>query len=214
MTRLVVPAALLLAFPAAAAAQPFRPQIQQSGFGGGFQPTARPTPLPALPSAPRYAGGFLGGFVQPGYTGPGFPFSGVWGGGYGWGGWGGWLPFYTYPAPLYVSPFEPPNNALPARPLVGRPEPTITLANEFPATLTLELPAAAEVWVGGKKADGAAAAEWTLTSPTLKAGESHKFEVRARWSSGGKTYEAERTVEVASGNRSRVLVVAGTPVKE
>lgn len=224
MSRLVVPAALLLAFPAAAPAQFFQPRIQQSGFGGGFQPIPQMSPVPVplapvmVPSAPRYTGGFLGGFITPGYTGPGFPFSGIWGGYGGWYGygWGGGYPYYGYSGyqSPYASPFQPPVVGDGPAELPPSSGPTIALANEFPATLTMEFPAAAEVWVNGKKAEGSAATEWTLTSPVMKSGESFKFEVKARWAAGGKTYEAERSVSVASGNRSRVLVIAGTQVKE
>ncbi len=105
-----------------------------------------------------------------------------------------------------VSPFAPPAAVQPRRTQVAP-------SNEFPATLVLQLPAAAEVWRDGKKVEGKAAEEWTLTSSVLKAGEQHTFDVKARWSSGGKTYEAKRSVPVTSGNRSRLLVVSGDEVR-
>lgn len=205
MVRLALPAALLLVLPNAATAQvlQMQPTVPPSGFGVRPFPPGRPLP-PAVLVPPVFGGGIFGGFIPPGYTGRGFPFSGV------WGGYGGWFPYYPYavpvPAPVVVVP--------PAPAMPERTEPTIVLANEFPATLTVEFPAAAEVWVNGTRAEGAAATEWTLKSPVLKAGGSYTFEVKARWTAGGKTYEAERSVQVAGGNRSRVLVVAGTPVKE
>jgi uncharacterized protein (TIGR03000 family) len=79
--------------------------------------------------------------------------------------------------------------------------------------LVVQFPAAAEVWVGGTKADGGPATEWTLTSPALKPGESHTFEVKARWKVGGKTFEATRSVAVTAGERNRAVVVSGTAVK-
>ncbi|QJW95502.1 hypothetical protein [Frigoriglobus tundricola] len=89
-----------------------------------------------------------------------------------------------------------------------------TLSGEASATLVVQLPAAAEIWVGGKKVNGDPAAEWTLTSPTLKVGEAHTFEVKGRWKAGGKTFETSRSVTVAAGLRSRTTVISGTAVKE
>lgn len=94
----------------------------------------------------------------------------------------------------------------------GGPVSSVVPIKDLPATLTLQFPNAAEVWVNGKKVDGAAAVERVLTSPTLKDGEEYKFEVKARWQSGGKTYEATRTVTLGAGARSRLLIVSGGEV--
>jgi len=181
--------------------------------------------LPGLASAQRAMSakhtGMNGGFFYPGQTGPtvpgpGFPFSGAWSGfnrypshgigGFGFGGFGfggGSYPVPVFvPVPVPVGPPEPP------------PQPTLVLANEFPAVLTLEFPAVAEVWVNGQQGIGEPAAEWTLTSPVLKAGGEYTFAVKARWKAGGRTFEYERSVTVAGGQRSRSLVVAGTAVKD
>lgn len=83
---------------------------------------------------------------------------------------------------------------------------------EYPATLALQFTHAAEVWVNGRKLAGDAADEWTVRSPALRPGDSHTFDVKARWKSGGKTYEATRTVTVSAGDRSRLIVVSGTEV--
>jgi uncharacterized protein (TIGR03000 family) len=80
------------------------------------------------------------------------------------------------------------------------------------ATLVVQFPAAAELWVGGQKRDGTDA-EWTLTTPVLKAGNSHTFEVRGRWKAGGKSYETTRSVTVNAGDRNRVIVVSGTEAR-
>lgn len=90
--------------------------------------------------------------------------------------------------------------------------PAAVPTREFPATLTLQFTHAAEVWVNGKKLDGEAAEERTVTSPALKVGEAHTFQIKARWTSGGKTYEATRTVTLSGGDRSRLIVVSGTEV--
>jgi len=78
----------------------------------------------------------------------------------------------------------------------------------------MEFPAIAEVWVNGVKGEGPATKEWTLSSPVLKIGKEYTFKVKARWTLNGKTYEYERSVDVASGNRSRAQVIAGVEVKE
>jgi uncharacterized protein (TIGR03000 family) len=89
----------------------------------------------------------------------------------------------------------------------------VATPSETTATLVVQFPAAAEVWVDGKKAEGNSAAEWTLTSPVLLPGEAHTFDVKARWRVGGKTFETERLVTVPGGERSRSIVVSGTEVK-
>jgi uncharacterized protein (TIGR03000 family) len=94
----------------------------------------------------------------------------------------------------------------------SRPE--VVLANEFPATLTLQVPAAAEVWLAGKKVSSEKAAEQVLTSPFLKAGEKYTFDVKARWTQKGKTFEAKRSVTVNPGDRSRLSVISGDEVRE
>jgi uncharacterized protein (TIGR03000 family) len=88
----------------------------------------------------------------------------------------------------------------------------IALANEFPATLIVQFPAAADVWFNGEKAAGAGE-EHTLISRALKPGERFTFDVKGRWTAGGKTYESKRTVTLGSGDRSRLLVVSGDEVK-
>jgi len=112
------------------------------------------------------------------------------------------------PGPAAVAPAAP----LIVDPLV-RPD-VVNLANEFPATLTLQFPASAEVWLDGKKLTGSAAEERVLTSPVLRAGEKYTFLVKARWEKGGKTYEAKRAVALAAGDRSRLSIISGDEVRE
>jgi len=81
------------------------------------------------------------------------------------------------------------------------------------AMLSIEFPAAAEVWQNGKKIAGLSR-EWLLTSPTIEGDTAYLFDVRARWKVGGKTYETERSVPVFSGSRSRALVVGGRMIQE
>ena len=96
----------------------------------------------------------------------------------------------------------------------GLPRPATTvLTKEFPATLTVQFPGAAEVWLDGKKVEGAAAQERVLTSPTLRAGDTYTFDIKARWTKGGKTYEATRKATLTSGDRSRLLILAGNEVR-
>ena len=116
---------------------------------------------------------------------------------------GGYLP-YGY------APLAPPPQAPAPEP---RREPTVVLANEFPATLVLQFPAAADVWLNGQPVKGRAADERTLTSPVLKQGQRFTFEVKARWTRGGKTYESEQAVTLGPADRSRLFVVSGTEVK-
>jgi uncharacterized protein (TIGR03000 family) len=81
------------------------------------------------------------------------------------------------------------------------------------ATLTLELPAAADVWVDGEKQPSSADTTRTLTSPAMAIGREHTFRIRARWTESGTTYEAEKASTVRAGERGKVAIYAGTPVK-
>jgi len=210
MPRILLTAVLLLGLPAAASAQRF------GGFGGGTRPVSplAPTVSPLMPGiSPMMPGisptgtGVAGGFARPLNHGPGFHFPGV------WGGYGGWFPFYGYGGYAYEVPV-PVEIPVPVPVAVRPPDPPPNVSGEGLATLVLEFPSAAEVWVDGKKGPGEPNAVWTLTSQPLPLGTEYPFKVKARWTFNGKTYEYEKTVTVAAGNRSKALVVSGTEVKE
>jgi uncharacterized protein (TIGR03000 family) len=165
-----------------------------------------------LPPAPRFAPpgkGFGGGVTQPApfpiFGAPVFPFPVF--------GFGGYLPYGYYDYPDYGYRYVPGVLDSPPGVPVAPTDPGVALANEFPAKLTVQFPAAAEVWLNGKKTDGKGE-EQVLTSPVLRPGQTFTFEVKARWQVGGKTYEANRTVTLAPGDKSRLFVVSGTEVKE
>jgi hypothetical protein len=166
-----------------------------SSIGPGTQFLPQPTPR-FVPG--RGIGGGTTQYVRPGsdvvYYGllPSFNRSGFgygYGYSYGYGGFGGYDD----------SDFDSAPNFIPAP---SPPEPQILLANEFPATLTVQLPA------------GDNPKEYALISPVLKPGEQYTFAVNVRWMSGGKTYEAKRSVTLGPGDRSRLLIVSGDEVKE
>jgi len=222
MTRTLFAVALLLALPAAVHAQysPFRPAFAPNAAPNG-QAHVGVSGLvePPIGSYPNFGTqNIVGGLTPSNLYGPGFPFSGVFSGGYGYGGWyNSTFPFPGYVAPPPVIVIEPVQVVVvPAAVATRKPlstEAFVTPANEYPATLVLEFPTAAEVWLNGKKIDGDSKAEWTLTSPSLQPGGEYTFDVKARWKSGGKTYEYSRTATVASGQRSKAVVVNGTEVK-
>src|SRR5262249_32054946 len=119
--------------------------------------------------------------------------------------------YYPYYGPQYSTTVNvnlPP--PVPAAPV----EPTVPVVTELPAVLGVEFPAAAEVWVNGKKGEGGPAEGWTLTSPAGRQGGGYTVRVKARWKADGKTLEAERSYTVVAGQRSRAHVLAGTAVKE
>jgi uncharacterized protein (TIGR03000 family) len=182
---------------------PLAPGVMRGSPWGPGMPFVRPTAAPRI----GFGGGFSrGGVVLPGGAGyfPYLPYGYGYGyGGYGYGryGFGGYGIDDIVTQPVPVAPPTP-------------PDPVVVLAGEFPATLSLQFPAAAEVWVGGKKVAGAASEERVLISPVLKAGQNYTFDVKARWTSGGKTYEAKRNVTLGSGDRSRLLIVSGDEVRE
>jgi uncharacterized protein (TIGR03000 family) len=206
MTRLLLAAVVVLVASATASAQysvPLTTASGAGGFGGGFRPATPAMVAPGTPMIdPRFSRGITFGHrIFPSdwlSYGPYAPFSGF---------------GYTYTPPLTVV-------EVPVVPVVVTPQrparPSLVpveLSNEFPATLVMQFPADAQVWLDGKKQTGDAATEWTLTSPVLKAGAEHTFDVKARWKSGGKTYEATRSVAVPGGERKRVFVVSGTEVR-
>jgi uncharacterized protein (TIGR03000 family) len=122
---------------------------------------------------------------------------------------GGYSPLYVVPGPDEYD--LPPPMAAPAFP----PEaPFVGLSGEFPAALSLQFPAAASVWLDGKEVGGTPATEVTLKSPILRPGQKHTFHIRARWETNGRTYETTKEVTLGPGDRSRLLVVSGTPVTD
>lgn len=217
-TTALVSFGALVAFASLASAQPQPRQLPLSpgvmpgspfGPGTQFLPTPGPAVLPA--SAPGTRGGVINR-VQPavGFTtmtpriSPfGFGFGGY--PGYGYYGYYGYDTVIDPTITIYPGP---------AAPLPAPAEPNVVLVNEFPATLTVRFPAAAEVWLDGKKVKGDAAEEVVLTSPVLKENQEYTFLVKARWESKGKTYEAKRAVTLRSGDRSRLSIISGDEVRE
>ncbi len=217
MYRHLLAVLVLCVGPFPALAQPLTPLTTASGvggFGGGTRPNTPALTAPNVvsplrlfsPFGPRFGPCYgLNGGILPSCYGPGFPFSGVWLGGFGFG----------YPYLVPAVPVLPAPNPVPAAP-TGLPAaaPPVIISNEFPAVLVVEFPAAAELWLNGVKAEGGPQTEWTLTSPVLKPGGEYTFEVKARWSVADKTFEYRRSLSVAGGKRSRALVLAGTEVRD
>jgi uncharacterized protein (TIGR03000 family) len=183
-----------------------------------FPPAAAPVPL-AAPFAPvsGFAGSVRVGPVRLGMfsTAPApfvYPMHAL--NPYAFG-WNSGFVTNVLPAPVFVPPLPAPSSEpLPVPNLV----PASTLQRDlaeaaFTAKLDLAFPAPAEVTFDGRRVEGSDASEVTLTSPPLKVGASHTFNVRAVWSVEGKKYRVERTVTVKAGERSRLTIVSGDPVK-
>lgn len=201
MTRFLLTTGLLLAMPHALFAQ--------SGTDGGIR---RKPPAPAPKHPPRPSRDFGGRYCPDAdeyIPRLGYPYSGIWAGyergyPYAYGGGLRYAPTTSFAPDLSVADPGPGPVA------AGR-----NLApEEFSAVLVLEFPAPAEVWINGNKAAGKLATEWTLTSPAIRVFSTHTFDVKGRWTVNGKTYEYTRSLDVASGNRSRALVVAGVELKQ
>ena len=197
MLRTLTALGMLTALAATATAQPGRLPLSPgvmpaSPYGPGMPPSGS--------FSQRAGQGFNVFFPPSAPFGWGYQAYSPWTG-YGYS-YGGLLPaFPAAPAPVTVEPLR-------------RPDPVVVLAQEYPATLTLQFPAAAEVWLDGKKMTGEATAERALTSPVLTQTQQYTFAVRARWTTGGKTYEAKRSVALGAGDRSRLYIVSGDEVKE
>jgi uncharacterized protein (TIGR03000 family) len=135
-----------------------------------------------------------------------------------WGGyWGGFYSDFYYPGLFQQQPqvviVPQPMVAAPAANPARLAEDADRAAATAPAVLTLELPAAADVWLDGEQQPSSADTTRTLTSPPLAIGREHTFRVRARWTEGGTTYEAEKASVVRAGERGKVAIYAGTAVK-
>jgi hypothetical protein len=110
------------------------------------------------------------------------------------------------PLPLFVPPLQgvggltvPQQLSQPAGPLIAR--------------LSVQLPAAAEVWMDGELQPGRGAT-WELTSlPLPHPWSAHLFDVAARWTAGGQEFEWENKVPVVAGHTGQALVARGFPVK-
>lgn len=199
MLRILGALTAVSAFAATAGAQP-----RALPLSPGIQPDRSLAPMPA---------GIGAVTVRPGQPGiVYFPAISPWGWATGWGyrspfgfgyTFGGYLPYgFVLPVPQPAAVEPPP-----------KPERMIALANEFPATLSLQFPAAATVWLNGQPVKGDASEDRVLTSPVLKPGDTFTFEVKARWKQRGTEYESVRTVTLGPGERSRLFVVSGNEVK-
>lgn len=160
--------------------------------GGGSALFPVETPIPR-----RFS---VGGGAKSGYPQVWLP-SGPWGG-----------VNYKWPeSPVFIEPAPTPVVTAPARPTTTYPQ--LGASGQTKATIVVQFPAAAEVWLDGKKSEGNQATEWTLTSQALDAGKSHTFEVKGKWKVGEKTYESTQSLTVAAGDRNRSIILSGTEVR-
>ncbi len=187
---------------------------------GSAQPRQLPLSPGVMPATPNSPGIPAGPIAQPAQGNVVyFPVAMPWGWGVGWGyqTYNPWTGFgYAYGGVLPANPVASPAATLPAATVEQprRTEPAVVLAREFPATLAIQFPAAAEVWLDGKKVSGSAKDEQLLTSPVLKPTQTYTFLVKARWEKGGKTYEAKRAVTLGPGDHSRLMILSGDEVRE
>lgn len=202
------------------------PVVQLRGVGPGLAPQLPGVgPGLAAPRGPMF-GGFPAtngrfGMARPGAVFPGsrfgtflaFPFGSRFNSGFG-GGFisGGYSP--TFVVPFGGGYYDPYAYDLMAPPVLPPAPPThiVELSGEATATLNLEFPAPATVWLDGKEVAGKPDTARAITTPVLRPGREYTFHVRARWNADGKTYEYNRDVTLGAGSRSKLLVVSGTAV--
>jgi uncharacterized protein (TIGR03000 family) len=212
MSRLLIAALLAVGVAAPAFAQGLR--------------DSTPTPLyrPGNPFVPAISQ-FGPQAALPGAVTPIRPWRGpIWGGPV-WGGpvWGGWGGVYN---PYFASPYtwgwgmgEPtmdygrPLVAPPLQGVGGSAGTELVINPELAAELTVELPAVAKVTLNGRAVDTSGKTV-TLSSPQLKAGETYTFDVKANWTTDGRQYMWERVVTLGSGERSKMAVARGFPIKD
>jgi uncharacterized protein (TIGR03000 family) len=230
MFRIAIASVTLALFASVAVAQPrplpLSPGVMRGSPIGPGMPFAPTNPVPPgqqsgqqqnntgfLPIVPVTYGFYGYGYPYGGYPfGAGYPFNNI-------------QPQNGYtPVPDYIPAtgsvpnyYAPAASSAPTRSAGGIysvPQTETTPAKELSATLTLQLPVAGEVWLNGKKVSSEKSDEQVLTSPVMKPNEQYKFNVKARWTYKGKTYETERAVTLDAGERSRLLVVSGDEVKK
>jgi hypothetical protein len=131
----------------------------------------------------------------------------------------GWYPYGMLPgfggwAQPRVAGSQYPNTPKAIQNLASTREPDwLKLAQaEKPAELELVLPGPGTVWHNEKMIDGSGPT-WTLRSGPLKPGTSTTFQLRFLWSKDGKEYQLERSVEAKAGEPTRLVVLAGLPVR-
>lgn len=206
MFRLTIASIAALLVAPLAHAQPRTPQLP---LAPGVMPGSPWGPgMPFVPAGP----------IPQNSVGRGnqvfFPVALPWGWGVGWGyqtfnPWTGYG--YSYGGVLPPGPMVPQTTVVETP---RQPDPSVVLANEFPAKLTVQLPAAGEIWLDGKKVSSESSEEQVLISPTLQQNQQYTFLVKARWSRGGKTYEAKRSITLGPGDRSRLAIISGDEVRE
>lgn len=187
-----------LASGAAEAAGPYAGGYYPGYFSGNYSGYSPGSSYYLGRPYPRSSGGFPGGYY-PGYFAD-------YNNSYPRGAYPGNAGVYVPPAP-YVNAYRPPVY------LSGAPYGASLLrqADErAPATqaaggvtVTVHLPADAEVWFDGDstKQQG----EWReFASPALTQGKAYSYQIRARWTVGGEAVEQTRTVVVRANDRVEV----------
>ena len=224
MTRLLTLPAVLLLTQAAAAQIPARLPVQFNRPDWMTVSPYRATMFDAgFDASQRFITDAFG--RQAGY-GPGFgyPTFGV-----------GYYP-YAGPAAYYAAPVNPPvviervpevifpeMQQAPAQPFDLAVYLSTPLATQqavrtavrvgMTTGVTVTLPAAAEVWLNGTKQKGTGKT-FDLSVPDAHPGEPVKFDIRARWTANGETYDYDRSMTVEAGGRESLIVARGTPAKK
>lgn len=149
-------------------------------------------------------------FASSGGMGPFYPYTANYNGAFGM--YAGFVPSFFGMSSANL--FAPNPTPLPDDQDFTAPKYLVAVSGSFSASLTIDFPAAAKVWVDGKELPGKPATERVIHSPAIEAGQQHTFHIKARWQAKGKTYEYTREAKVGPGDRSKIQVVNGTEVKK
>jgi len=141
-----------------------------------------------------YGFGFYG-FGYPGFYGYGYPVYGY-----------GYLGLYGYGGSGYGYPF-PPSGYYPGPGIQGHgpfdsdaypPSVSPNSARGLPVTVTLKVPANAEVWFNGAKTTQTGAVR-QFQSPPVEPGATYEYEIRVTWPEFGQPVTQTRHVTVRAG---------------
>lgn len=75
--------------------------------------------------------------------------------------------------------------------------------NSRAVTMSIRVPADAEVWFGDVKTN-VTGTERLFVSPPLEPGRDYTYEIRARWNENGRPVERTRTLQVHAGDRLNI----------
>lgn len=112
-------------------------------------------------------------------------------------------PYVTTPTPAYVPPWVASTGGRTMLPEMRALEAVDPAQADGGALVALHVPSDAEVWFDGEKT-AQTGAEREFKSPALPVGRLYHYDVRARWTEGGKVVDQTRSIPAGANRRTEV----------